>query len=208
MKIAVYNLEGKKLKDMELSEDVFGVEKNEFLLHQVYVAKKANRRKPIAHTKNRGEVAGSGIKPWRQKGTGRARVGSVRTPVWKGGGIVFGPTKERNFSKKVNNRANRKAIKMALSEKAKKGNMIVVDSFKLKEKKTKEFAKGMDNLKLKGKILLSLGEKEKDAYLYSRNIKNMKCIPAKIINVMDLLDYSKLLISEDSIKYLEKKYNR
>lgn len=206
MKTSVYNLEGKKVKDIELSKDVFGVDSNDILLHQVYVAIQANQRKVIAHTKDRSEVVGSNRKPWKQKGTGRARTGSVKNPIWRAGGTIFGPTKDRNFSKKINKKANRKAIKIALSEKAKSKNIVVVDNFDLKEKKTKELAKGINNLKLEGKTLINLGEKEKDTYLYARNIKDIKCIPVDTLNVLDVLNYKNIVLSEDSVKFLEKKY--
>src|SRR3989339_2196997 len=119
MKIEVYNLAGKKIEDIEASDAVFGLPGNDELLHQVYVAISANQRQVLAHTKTRGERAGSGKKPWRQKGTGRARVGSVRTPVWKKGGVVFGPRKDRNFSQKINQKMKAQAIRMVLAEKLK-----------------------------------------------------------------------------------------
>jgi large subunit ribosomal protein L4 len=206
MKISVYNLEGEKVKDIELSKDIFDVESNNILLHQVYVARQANQRSAIAHTKDRSEVTGSNRKPWKQKGTGRARTGSVKNPIWRSGGTIFGPTNERNFSKKVNRKSNKKAIVIALSEKAKSKNIVVVDNFDIKEKKTKELAKGLNNLKLTGKTLLNLGVKEKDLYLYARNIENVKCIPVDTLNVMDMLNYKNVVLSEDSVKYLEKKY--
>lgn len=206
MKISVYNLEGEKVKDIELSKDVFGVESNNVLLHQVYVARQANKRVAIAHAKDRSEVAGSNKKPWKQKGTGRARTGSVKNPIWRSGGAIFGPTKDRNFSKKVNKKANKKAITIALTEKVKSEGMIVVENFDIKEKKTKAFAKGLSNLKLKGKTLVNLGEKEKDAYLYARNVENVKCIPVDTLNVLDILNHKNLVLSVDSVKFLEKKY--
>jgi len=206
MKISVYNLEGKKVKDIELSKDVFDVESNNILLHQVYVARQANQRSAIAHTKDRSEVVGSNRKPWKQKGTGRARTGSVKNPIWRAGGTIFGPTNERNFSKKINRKSNKKAIVVALTEKAKSKNIIIVENFNIKEKKTKELARGLKNLKLKGKTLLNLGTEEKDIYLYARNIANVKCIPVDTLNVLDILNYKNLVLSEDSIKYLEEKY--
>jgi len=206
MEISVYNLEGKKVKDITLSEDVFGVKSNNILLHQIYVARRANKRSAIAHTKDRSEIVGSNKKPWKQKGTGRARTGSVKNPIWRSGGTIFGPTNKRNFSKKVNRKSNKKAIIIALSEKAKSKNIIIVENFDIKEKKTKEFAKGLNRLKLQGKILLNLGAKEKDTYLYVRNIENVKCIFVDTLNVMDMLDYKNLVLSEESVKYLEKKY--
>jgi len=207
MKTIVYNLEGKKVKDLELSEKVFNIPLNADLLHQVYVSMDANQRVAIAHTKGRGEVAGSGKKPWKQKGTGRARAGSVRSPIWRGGGIVFGPQKDRNFKKKINKKSNTRAILMALSEKLRSENLLVVDKLEAKNKKTKDIAGGLDNLKVKGSILINLAQGEKDNYLYVRNIKKVKCLPIDNLNVLDIMNHKNLILSEESIKYLEKKYN-
>ncbi len=207
MKTIVYNLEGKKVKDLELSEKVFNIPLNADLLHQVYVSMDANQRIAIAHTKGRGEVAGSGKKPWKQKGTGRARAGSVRSPIWRGGGIVFGPQKDRNFKKKINKKSNTRAILMALSEKLRSENLLVVDKLEAKNKKTKDIAGGLDNLKVKGSILINLAQGEKDNYLYVRNIKKVKCLPIDNLNVLDIMNHKNLILSEESIKYLEKKYN-
>ena len=207
MKTIVYNFEGKKVKDIELAEGVFNVPQNAELLHEVYVSMDSNQRVAIAHTKGRGEVAGSGRKPWKQKGTGRARVGSVRNPIWRGGGVVFGPTKDRNFKKKINKKANTKAILMALSEKFRSEKLIVVDKFEAENKKTKDVANGLAALKIKGTILVNLSQAEKENYLYVRNLKNVKCIPVDNLNVLDLLNHKNLILSEESVKYLEKKYN-
>ncbi|NCA94028.1 MAG: 50S ribosomal protein L4 [Sphingobacteriia bacterium] len=207
MKTIVYNLEGKKVKDLELSEKVFNIPLNADLLHQVYVSMDANQRVAIAHTKGRGEVAGSGKKPWKQKGTGRARAGSVRSPIWRGGGIVFGPQKDRNFKKKINKKSNTRAILMALSEKLRSENILVVDKLEAKNKKTKDIAVGLDNLKVKGSILINLAQGEKENYLYVRNIKKVKCLPIDNLNVLDIMNHKNLILSEESIKYLEKKYN-
>lgn len=207
MKTIVYNFEGKKVKDIELSESVFNVPLNAELLHEVYVSMDSNQRTVIAHTKGRGEVAGSGRKPWKQKGTGRARVGSVRSPIWRGGGTVFGPTKDRNFKKKINKKANSKAILMAISEKLRSEKLIIVDKLEAVNKKTKDIASGLNSLKLKGSILVNLSDSEKDTFLYSRNIKNVKCIPVNNLNVLDILNHKSLVLSEESVKYLEKKYN-
>ena len=207
MKTIVYNLEGKKVKDLELSEKVFNIPLNADLLHQVYVSMDANQRVAIAHTKGRGEVAGSGKKPWKQKGTGRARAGSVRSPIWRGGGIVFGPQKDRNFKKKINKKSNTRAILMALSEKLRSENLLVVDKLEAKNKKTKDIAVSLDNLKVKGSILINLAQGEKENYLYVRNIKKVKCLPIDNLNVLDIMNHKNLILSEESIKYLEKKYN-
>jgi len=207
MKIIVYNFEGEKVKDIELSENVFNVALNAELLHEVYVSMDSNQRVAIAHTKGRGEVSGSGRKPWKQKGTGKARAGSVRSPIWKGGGVVFGPKKDRNFKKKINKKANIKAILMALSEKVRSEKLIVVERIEATNKKTKDIVNGLTALKLKGSILINLSEGEKDAYLYTRNVKNLKCTPVDNLNVLDILNHKSLVLSEESVKYLEKKYN-
>lgn len=206
-KIAVNNLAGKKVADLELSDDIFGLSQNFDLLHQVYVSIAANKRTVISHAKDRGERTGSGRKPWKQKGTGNARVGSVRTPIWRKGGIVFGPTKERNFKKKINKKVNQKAILLALSEKVRENQLLVVDEIKLKEKKTKEFFQALSDLKVKGSALIGFSEGEKDFRLASKNIKNTNNILTSRLNVFDILNHKNLLLSKESIKYLEKKYS-
>ncbi|HFC76690.1 MAG TPA: 50S ribosomal protein L4 [Candidatus Moranbacteria bacterium] len=208
MKIPVYNLKGAKVEDIELSESVFNVPSNNNLLHQVYISLSSNKRIAIAHTKDRSEVAGSGKKPWKQKGTGRARTGSVKNPIWRKGGTIFGPTKDRNFKKKINRKSRQKAIKIALSEKVRSKNLIVIDEISITEKKTKEMVKGLNSLKLKGSILLNLTGKENDLYLYTRNIKNVTCLPSDILSVFDILNHKNLILSKDTLKYLEKKYNK
>ncbi len=206
MKTTVYNLNGEKIGEIELSEAVFGAESNNNLLHQVYVSISSNRRVAIAHTKDRGDVVGSGKKPWKQKGTGRARTGSVKNPIWRKGGTIFGPSKDRNFKKKINRKAKRVALRIALSEKLRSGNLTVVDRIELKDKKTAEMAKALKNLKLEGSILLNLADKEREMYLFARNIKGVSCIPVDILNVFDILNHKNLILSKDSVEYLEKKY--
>jgi len=206
MKSVVYNFEGKKVKDIELSDSVFDVPLNADLLHEVYVSMDSNRRMVLARTKGRGEVAGSGKKPWKQKGTGRARVGSVRNPIWRGGGIVFGPTNERNFKKKINKKANAKAILMVLSEKLRSENLKIVDKIEAANKKTKDIVSGLEALEIKGSNLINLAQGEKDNYLYIRNIEGTKCIPVDNLNVLDIMNHKNLILSEESVKYLEKKY--
>lgn len=206
MKLAVYNLEGKKMEDMEVSEAVFGVKKNDDLVKQAFVAIQANRRQVLAHTKTRGERAGSGIKPWRQKGTGRARVGSVRTPVWRGGGIVFGPRKDRNFSQKMNKKMNVQAIKAVLSAKLKDEEIKVIDKLETKEKKTREMADMIKNLKLSARILMAFSKDEKDLRIASRNIDKVENIMTDQLNVADMLKNKYLVMSKESVKFLEEKY--
>lgn len=208
MKIAVYNKEGKEVEKMELSEAVFGVKRNDDLIHQAMVAIESNQRQTIAHTKNRGERAGSGIKPWRQKGTGRARVGSRRTPTWRKGGVAFGPRKDQNFSKKINKKMNAKAIKMVLSAKLKDGEILVLDKLDLAEKKTKAMAQILKNLKISGKTLMAFSETEKDLRIASRNLKKVENILTNQLNVLEMLKNKFLLMTKDSMKYLEEKYSK
>jgi large subunit ribosomal protein L4 len=208
MKISVYNIAGKEVEKMELSETVFGVKKNNDLIHQAMVAIESNQRQVLAHTKNRGERAGSGIKPWRQKGTGRARVGSVRNPAWKKGGVAFGPRSDRNFTKKINKKMNAKAIAMVLSAKFKDGEIIVLDKLDLAEKKTKAMAETLKNLKINGKTLIAFSNSEKDLRIASRNIEKVKNILTSQLNVLEMLKNKFLLITKESINYLEEKYGK
>ena len=208
MKISVYNMAGKEIEKMELSDAVFGLKRNDELIHQAMIAIESNRRQILAHTKTRGERAGSGIKPWRQKGTGRARVGSVRTPVWRKGGIVFGPRNDRNFSQKINKKMNSKAIAMVLSGKLEDKELIVLDSLTLKEKKTKAMAEALKNLKINKKALIAFSDAEKDLRIVSRNIKNVKNILTSQLNVSDMMKNKFLLMTKESVKYLEEKYNK
>jgi large subunit ribosomal protein L4 len=208
MKISVYNIEGKEVEKMDLSEAVFGVKKNDELIHQVMVAIESNKRQILAHTKNRGERAGSGIKPWRQKGTGRARVGSVRNPVWRKGGVAFGPRNDRNFSQKVNKKMNAKAITMVLSGKLKDKELVVLDSLALKEKKTKVMTEVLKNLKINKKSLIAFSKSEKDLRIVSRNIKNVENILTDQLNVSEMIKNKFLLMTKESVKYLEEKYTK
>lgn len=204
----VYNLKGKEVEKMKLEESVFKLPANNDLVHQVYVSLAANRRQVIADTKTRGERAGSGIKPWRQKGTGRARVGSVRTPVWRKGGIIFGPTNERNFKKKINKKMNAKAVAVALSGKLRDSEMVIIDKFELEEKKTKKMAQSLKNLNLKGSVLLGFSDKERDLHLASRNLPRVKNILTSQLSVLDILNSKNLILSKESVKYLESKYKK
>lgn len=206
-KVPVYNLSGKKVEDMELP-DIFDTPANDSLLHQVYVAQFANRRQVLAHVKDRSETAGSGKKPWAQKGTGRARTGAARNPIWRGGGAIFGPTKDRNFKRIIPLKMKRKALLIALSGKAKSKNLVIINEIGLKEKKTKLFAKALNNLKIKGSTLVGLNDSEKDIYLCSRNIPKADPISIKQLNVFDILNHKNLMLSKKSVKYLESKYKK
>jgi large subunit ribosomal protein L4 len=206
IKYPVYNLEGKKIREVELSEKIFGLKSNDDLLHQIYVSQYANQRRVIAHTKDRAERAGSGKKPWKQKGTGRARVGSVRTPIWRKGGVVFGPTKDRNFKKDVPKKMNQKALLVALSGKISEKNLVIVESFKLSENKTKLMNKALSGLKLNGSILIGFSKDEKEMKRASRNIEKISNVDAINLNVFDILNNKYLLLSESSVEALTKKY--
>jgi large subunit ribosomal protein L4 len=206
IKFPVYNLKGEKVKEIELSEMVFGAKRNDALLHQIFVSQYANRRKILAHTKDRAERAGSGIKPWRQKGTGRARVGSVRTPVWRKGGIVFGPTKDRNFKKDVPKKMGQKALAVVLSSKVADKELFLIDSLDMKEVKTKKMQEAVKNLKIKGSLLIGFSGKEQDAKRASRNLPKVLNADAVSLNVFDLLNHKYLLMSEEGVRVLEKKF--
>lgn len=204
--IAIHNQEGKKIEDLTISDAVFAVPANDELLHQVFMVIAGNQRSPIAHTKDKSEVAGSGKKPFKQKGTGSARQGQKRNPVMKGGGVAFGPTNERNFKRDLNKKMKQKAVKIAISEKLRSGTLIAIDSLTVAEAKTKEFVKILKNLEISGKVLVSLSQQEKKTSLISRNVVDTLSIETKDLNVMDLLNNKYLLLSKDSIAFLEEKF--
>jgi len=206
--VKIYNLDGKVAEELKMSDSVFGLPANNDLIHQVYVSLLSNKRQVLAHTKNRGERAGSGIKPWRQKGTGRARVGSLRTPTWRGGGVAFGPTKDKNFKKKINKKMNTRAIAMVLSGKLKDGEIIVLEKFEPVRQKTKEMAAILKNFKLSGKSLWSFKKNEKEWMRLSRNLPKVKNIMTEQLNVLEMLNSRNLIMSKESIKYLEEKYKK
>jgi large subunit ribosomal protein L4 len=208
MKMKVYNLKGDKIEEIDLSEAVFGLSGNDDLVHQVAVTLYGNKRNPISHTKTRGERAGSGRKPWKQKGTGRARVGSVRSPIWKKGGIVFGPRSDRNYKKKINSKMNAKAIMAVLSGKVRDNELFIVDKLIFSEQKTKEVSKALENLKITGRTLVAFGDKERSQMPASRNIKSVENILSNELNVLDMLNNKNLLISKESIRQVEKKYSK
>ncbi|MDD5463897.1 MAG: 50S ribosomal protein L4 [Candidatus Moranbacteria bacterium] len=204
--IAIHNQEGKKIEDLEVKDAVFGAKANDELLHQVFMVIAGNQRNPIAHTKDKSEVAGSGKKPFKQKGTGSARQGQKRNPVMKGGGVAFGPTNERNFKRDLNKKMKQKAVVIAISEKLRSGTLIAIDSLAVAKAKTKEFDQILKNLKLSGKVLVSFSEEEKKTSVISRNLKNISNIETKDLNVMDLLNNKFLLLSKASIAFLEEKF--
>ena len=204
-KIDVYDIEGKKVNDVELNEDIFGIIPNEELVHSVIVNYLANQRQGTQSTKTRAEVRGGGKKTWRQKGTGRARQGSIRAPHWVGGGIALGP-KPRSYSYKLNKKEKRLAIKSCLSSKVIENELTVVDKIELKEIKTKEVAKMLNNLKLAGKTLILLPEKNEVIQKSARNIEGVKTLSVNTINAYDLVNYNNLVITLDTVKKLEEVY--
>ena len=204
-KIDVYDIKGKKVKELELKEEIFGIEPNEAVVHSVLINFLANQRQGTQSTKTRAEVSGGGKKPWRQKGTGRARQGSTRAPQWIKGGIALGP-RPRSYKYTVNKKEKRLAIKSVLSSKVLENELIVVDKLPLKEIKTKEMAGVLTNLKVEGKALIMIKEKDENIQKSARNIKNVKTTLVETINVYDLLKYNKLVITEDAIKKLEEVY--
>ena len=203
--IDVYNIEGKKVDSVNLSEEIFGIEPNEAVVHSVLVNFLANQRQGTQSTKTRAEVRGGGRKPWRQKGTGRARQGSIRAPQWIKGGIALGP-KPRSYKYRVNKKEKRLAIRSVLSSKVLENKLTVVDKLELAEIKTKSMVNAMNNLKLEGKTLVILPEKNLNVQASTRNIEGAKAILANTINVYYLLRYTNLVLTLDTVKKLEEVY--
>ena len=204
-KVDVYDIAGKKVDTVELKDEVFGIEPNEAVVHSVLVNYLANQRQGTQSTKTRAEVSGGGRKPWRQKGTGRARQGSIRAPQWIKGGIALGP-KPRSYKYTVNKKEKRIAIKSVLSSKVLEKELTVVNEIKLKEIKTKEMQKALNNLKVEGKTLILLPEKNETVQKSARNIEGVKTTLVNTINVYDLLKYKNLVITLDTVKKLEEVY--
>ena len=204
-KIDVYNIEGKKVSNIELADSVFGIEPNEKIVHSVLVNYLANQRQGTSNTKTRAEVAGGGRKPWKQKGTGRARQGSIRAPQWFKGGIALGP-KPRDYSYRLNKKDRRLAIRSVLSSKVLENNLVVVDAMNFDAIKTKNMVSALNNLKVEGKTLIVLPEKNENVQKSARNIEGVKTSLVNTINVYDLLKYNKLILTVDAVKNLEEVY--
>ena len=205
LKVDVLNSEGKKVNDIELTESIFGVEINEIAVHAALVNFLANQRQGTQSTKTRSEVSGGGRKPWRQKGTGRARQGSIRAPQWVKGGIALGP-RPRSYKYTVNKKERRLAIRSVLSSKVLENNLVVLDKAEMKEIKTQAMVKTLANLKVEGKTLILLPERNENVQKSARNIKNVKTTLVNTINVYDLLKYNKLVVTLDAVKKLEEVY--
>ena len=204
-KVDVYNIDGKKVSEVELNEEIFGIVPNEAVVHTVLVNYLANQRQGTQSTKTRAEVRGGGRKPWRQKGTGRARQGSIRAPQWIKGGIALGP-KPRSYKYRVNKKERRLALKSVLSSKVMENQLVVVDSLPLKEIKTKSMVSALNNLKVEGKTLIVLPEKNENVQKSARNIENVKTSLVNTMNIYDLLKYNKLVLTLDAVKKIEEVY--
>jgi len=207
MKINIYNQEGKEVGNTLLPKEIFDVKINPDLVQQVVVSQMANRRQVSAHAKTRGEVRGGGRKPWRQKGTGRARHGSRRSPIWRGGGITFGPRKDRVFKKKINKKVRRSALLMVLSAKVKNSLMVVLEDLKLESAKTKLMAALIKKLPCKGQnALLILPKMDKNLIISSKNISSLGTIQAKDLNALDLLSFKYLIMPKEAIKLIKETF--
>jgi large subunit ribosomal protein L4 len=203
-KVSVYNIEGNQVGELELNDAVFGVEVNEHLVHMSVVSQLANKRQGTQSAKTRSEVSGGGRKPWRQKGTGHARQGSIRAPQWTGGGVVFAP-KPRDYSFKLNKKERRFALKSALTSRVNENKFIVLDEFKLDEIKTKKFQAVMDNLKVR-KALVVLNDNDQNVILSAKNIPTVKTALTNTINVYDILKYDTVVVTKAAVATIEEVY--
>ncbi len=203
-KVAVYNMEGNEVGTIELSDSIFGVKINEHLVHMAVLQQLANKRQGTQSAKTRSEVRGGGRKPWRQKGTGHARQGSIRAPQWKGGGVVFAP-KPRDYSFKLNRKEKRAALKSALTSRVEEGKFIVLDELKLDEIKTKKFVQVMNNLKLR-KALFILEDMDKNVILSARNVPDVKTAQTNEMNVYDTLKYDTVVVTKAAVEKIEEVY--
>jgi len=202
--VSVYNIEGKEVGKIDLSDAVFGVEVNEHLVHMAVVSQLANNRQGTQKAKTRSEVSGGGRKPWRQKGTGHARQGSTRAPQWTGGGVVFAPV-PRDYSFKMNKREKRAALKSALTSRVEENKFIVIDEINFEEAKTKNFANILKNLDV-SKALVVLEDDNKNAELSARNIADVKTTKTNTINVYDILKYNTVITTKAVVAKIEEVY--
>lgn len=203
--VALYNTDGSQVGEITLSENIFGIEINEAVLHQVVKAQLANKRQGTQSALTRAEVRGGGIKPWKQKGTGRARSGSIRAPQWVKGGVVFAP-KPRDYRISVPKKIRRLAMKSALTSKVIDHNIIVLEGITLAQPKTREMVKVLENLKIDQKVLMVLPEKNAEVERAARNIPNIKTVLVNTLNVLDILNYDKFVITQEAVQKVEEVY--
>ncbi len=200
--VPVFNMEGEQVGEITLRDDVFGLEPNVPLMHEAVRMHLANRRQGTHSTKTRGEVSGGGRKPWRQKGTGRARHGSIRSPLWRHGGVVFGP-KPREYGFQMPGKARRHALRSALSAKVRDGELVVVDRLTLAEPKTRVMAGVLRNLKAGPKPLIVMAEKDPNVVLAARNLPGVRLLPADALSVYSVLDSHRLVMTREAVARLE-----
>lgn len=203
-KIEMLNLNGEKVKDIKLKDNIWGIEPNDAVLHNAIVLNMSNSRQGTASTKTRSEVRGGGRKPWRQKGTGNARQGSIRATQWRGGGIVFGPNPNRNYTKKMNKKERRLALKSALAYKLIDKELIVIDDIKFETSKTKEMVNLLTKLNIEAnKVLVVVSELTENVCLSARNLANIKVVTYDEVNAFDLVSADNMLITEEALNKLE-----
>ena len=202
--VTVYNMEGNEVGTMELNDTVFGVEINEHLVHLAVVRQLANNRQGTQKAKTRSEVSGGGRKPWRQKGTGHARQGSIRAPQWTGGGVVFAPV-PRDYEVKMNKKERRAALKSALTSKVQENKLVVVDSLALAEAKTKEMQKVLTNLKADKALVVTAGD-DQNVVLSARNIADVQTATVSTINVYDVMKHNTVVVTKDAVASIEEVY--
>ncbi len=202
--VSVYNIEGKEVGSIELNDEIFGVEINEHLVHLAVVSQLANRRQGTQSAKTRAEVRGGGRKPWRQKGTGRARQGSIRSPQWKGGGVVFAP-KPRDYSNRMNKKEKTAALKSALTSRVEGQKIIVLDELSFDEIKTKKMTELLGNFEL-DRALVVLDKKDDNVFMSARNIPKVRTVLSNSINAYDILKYDNLIITKDAVAQIEEVY--
>lgn len=206
MEVKVYNQEGKEVSKIELNKAIFSLPWNADLIYQAVRTNFANQRQVLASVKDRSEVRGGGRKPWRQKGTGRARHGSIRSPLWRGGGVTFGPESERNFKLKINKKMARKAVLIIFSAKARDNEILILEDIKLPRPKTKEMAKIMSKFPEVKNALFALSGANENIKMAARNLPNLKIININNLNILDMLKYQYLILTRNSIEELNKKY--
>ncbi|NQT50039.1 50S ribosomal protein L4 [Candidatus Kuenenbacteria bacterium] len=206
IKAKLYNQQGEDKGEVNLKPEIFEVAVKQDLVHQVVIALLANRRQILAHTKDKSEVRGGGRKPWKQKGTGRARHGSIRSPLWKGGGVTFGPTNQRNFTKQVNKKMRVKALFMVLSDKAKDSAILVMEKFELPEIKTKQIVELLKKIKLEKKVLFVIEKMDENIACSIKNIPKIDVISADSLNVYDLINSNHVVFTKDALKKIEEVY--
>ncbi|WP_381415356.1 50S ribosomal protein L4 [Spiroplasma endosymbiont of Anurida maritima] len=208
MKFKVHDITGNAVKDITLDDNIWNIKPHNQAMFDTVIAQQAAMRQGTHKVKSKGDVSGGGRKPWRQKGTGRARHGSIRSPQWRGGGVVFGPNTDRNYKKHVNKKVRQLAIKSVLSDKVLTNDLIIIDKFGFEAPSTKDFINALTNLKIKDeKILVITNEEDIVTYKSSRNVERVNIIAGRVTNAYDVMNANKLLITEDAVKALEEVYS-